>query len=193
MQLDDYDQKTREYSIVTKECYAENNKRVRRGEKPEFFDVLHERIADKKPDIVALSIVYSSQAFYAYALLKELPMTTIIGGPAVNEKLMKVADHVLQNEIALLEFITQTKINTDQLVTTIPDFSVYDLKEYFTPHAVIPIRTSSTCFYKQCTFCSHFNKVPYNEFDLDIIKKTVIVSGQKYVHLIDDMIPIKRL
>jgi len=189
----DYHEKTEEYKRETKKVYSENNKKVIKGEKPELFDVLLKKITEKKPDIVAFSIVYSSQAFYAYSLMKELKdIPKIIGGPAVNEKLKALADKTCYNEVDLLEFIKEKE--TEKFSCDFPiDFSIYNLKEYFTPEAVIPIKTSSTCYYKRCTFCAHFNKTQYKEFPIETIKKTIIKSKQKHFFLIDDMIHAKRL
>lgn len=182
--LDNYDSKAKEFIRLSAKTYSENNRKVVDGEKPEFFDELLKKIKDKKPDITAFSIVYSSQAFYAYALAKELK-NVVVGGPAVNEKLSKAAKALDDEE--LVNYI-QDQDNQNPL-----DFSIYNLDEYFTPKAVIPIKTSSTCYYRRCAFCSHYSSVPYIEFPLDVIKKTVINSKQKYFFLIDDMIPVKRL
>ena len=191
----DYDKTTKEYHILTKKCYSENNKKVVNDGKPEFFDELLKKIEDQKPDIVAFSVVYSSQAFYAYALLKELKnYITIVGGPSVNTKLIQLSDKHLKNEIELLEYVKDQKIeHTGLNFESILDFSIYSLSDYFTPKPVIPLKTCSTCYYKKCTFCAHFAKVPYQEFNLDDIKKTIIKSKQKYFFLIDDMIHLNRL
>jgi len=161
------------------------------NEKPGQLNDLIKKIKDKKPDIVAFSIVYSSQAFYAYALIKELKgIITIVGGPSVNEKLENISTIKLNNEIELLNYIKKT----EKFKLEFPlDFSIYNLNEYFTPRPIIPLKTTSTCYYKQCTFCTHFSKTPYYEFPLDKIKETIIKSKQKYFFLIDDMIPTKRL
>lgn len=194
---DNYDEKTKEYNELTKKVYSENNKKVINEEKPELLNEILKKIKDKKPDIVAFSIVYSSQAFYAYSLLKELKekgIATVVGGPAINEKLAKFADKTLSNEIELLEYIQEKKIEHDQLnFDYFPDFSIYNLNEYFTPHPVIPVKTSNSCFYKQCTFCSHYNKSKYYEFPLITLKNTIIKSKQKHFFFVDDMIPTKRL
>ncbi|MBT4651483.1 radical SAM protein [Candidatus Woesearchaeota archaeon] len=187
----DYSQVVGEYRRLTSQVYSENNKRIVNSELPDFFKELLKKIRDKKPDVVAFSIVYSSQVFYAYALLKELKeVVTVIGGPAVNDKLREVADKVLGNELELLDCLGGGgEINW----STVPDFSVYNLEEYFTSFPVIPIRTSTTCYYKKCTFCTHFSKSKYQEFPLDLVEKTVKSCSAKHFFLIDDMIPVKRL
>ncbi|MBI5065148.1 radical SAM protein [Candidatus Woesearchaeota archaeon] len=191
----DYDKKTNEYNQLTRKVYSENNRKVVNGEKPEFFDVLLKNIREEKPDIVGFSIVYSSQAFYAHALMKELKeVTKIVGGPSVNDKIIALADKFLKNEIEFLDFIKEEKTDHEKLnFDTFPDFNIYDLKEYFTPKPVIPLKTSSTCYYQKCTFCAHYAKVPYVEYKIPLIEKTIINSGQKYFFLIDDMTHITRL
>lgn len=189
---ENYDKITDDYRRLTAKIYAENNKKVVLGEKPELFDVFLKKIKEKKPDIVAFSIVYSSQAFYAYSLIKELTIKCVLGGPAVNEKLIKAADAVLNNESELLEYISSNKVNKLNFNYAL-DFSIYNFNEYFTPKPIIPLKTTNTCYYKGCTFCTHFKDVPYAEYSLDMIKKTIIDSKQKYFFLIDDMIPVKML
>ena len=191
MNWDDYENKTKEYSKLTAKTYSENNKKVVNGEKPEFFEELLQKIMDKKPDIVAFSLVYSSQVFYAYSLIKELKqIITVVGGPAVNEILMKSATKALNSELELLDLLSKNK---ELSFNYSLDFSIYALDEYFTPMPVIPIKTSSTCYYKQCAFCTHFAKTQYYESPVDVIKNTIIASQQKLFFFIDDMLPSHRL
>ena len=188
----DYDKITKGYIELTRKTYSQNNKKVRNNKRPEFFKELLNKIKNEKPDIVAFSIVYSSQVFYAYSLIRELKeVKIVIGGPAISEKLVQSADKALDNEVELLNYIQDNNVKPN--FETVLDFSIYNLNEYFTPQPVIPLKTSTTCPYKQCSFCNHFKNVPYKEFSLDLIKKTIIDSKQKYFFLIDDMIPTKRL
>ena len=184
----DYDKVTKEYSKISRNTYSDNNKGIVKKQKPEFFKELIDKIKQKKPDIIVFSIVYSSQVFYAHSIIKELKIKSIVGGPSVNKILAKSAK-TLNNEIELLEYLGDKA----KIFKTPLDFSIYNLKEYFTPYPVIPIKTCSTCYYKGCTFCTHFNRQKYFEFDLNIIKKSIINSKQKYFFLIDDMLSKKRL
>jgi len=189
----DYDKVTAEYRKLTTKTYSENNRKVVEGKKPELSDELLEKIRQKRPDIVAFSIVYSSQAFYAYTLIKELSdVSCVLGGPAVSKRLSGMAA-TLNNEIELLEYITQTKVKHDELVLDYTLEFSGDQEEYFTPKPVIPLKITSTCFYRGCTFCTHPRDVPYYEYPLDVIKKTIAESKQRYFFLIDDMIPVKTL
>jgi len=189
----DYEKIATGYQQLTKKVYAENNRLVVEGKQPDFFRELLEKITSEKADIIAFSLVYSSQAFYVQALLKVLQdVTTVIGGPAINGKL--AANHVFKNEIEFLEFIEQKSIDHTRLKVDYPlDFSCCDIGRYFIPKAVIPLKTSTTCYWQRCTFCSHYAKVPYYQTSLEVIKKTVLLSGKKRFFLIDDMIPAKRL
>jgi len=193
----DYIKTVKEYQELTREVYAHSNKLVVEGKRPEDFDSMLSKIVSRKPDIVAFSLVYSSQCFFTLSLIEELKkkgIKTIIGGPASNPKLVDIADAALKNELELLEYVAGSKIDHDSLdCNTIPDFTVHDLEEYFTPRPVIPIRTSSSCYYKQCAFCTHHQNAHYFEFPIETIKAIIVKSRQKYFFLIDDMIHKKRL
>ena len=190
---EEYDAKTKQFIKETAKKYSENNKKVTEGKEPELIEELSEEITSKKPDIAAFSIVYSSQAFYTYAIIKKLKekgIKTVIGGPAVNSILKKEADAALRNEAELLNYIRKTE-NTDY--NSFPDFSTYNKKDYFTPSTVTPLKTSSTCYYRRCTFCTHYSKETYIEYGLEKIKETIKKSGSRNFFLIDDMIHRKRL
>ncbi len=206
--MNKYELKTNEYANVSKTVYSKNNKGVVNGENPEFLDELTELIKNENPNLIGLSIVYSSQAFYAHALIKRIKelkesgelksdLKIIVGGPAVNKKLIDAVDKYLANEIELLGTVLDIeykeadydKLNFD----THLDFSIFDLDDYFISDVAIPIRTSSTCYYQQCAFCTHHGGGCYYEYPLEKIKKTIVASKQKYVFFVDDMIHKKRL
>ena len=191
----EYNHKTKQFQQLTSQDYSENNKKVIKGEDPELLNELLAQIMVHKPTSVAFSIVYSSQAFYTLALLKRLKglgIKTIIGGPAINEKLKQNADKTLKNEVELLEEISgkdveHQKLNSSKII------NYKNLNNYFVPHPVVPIKTSNACYYQQCAFCTHHGQVKYQEFKLEDIKQTIINSGQKRFFFIDDMISKKRL
>ncbi len=194
---EEYEKISKKFLLETGKTYSENNKKVVKNKDPELLNDMLKEILINKPEIVAFSIVYSSQAFYTYALIKELNklgIKTVVGGPAVNNKLRSIADKHLNNEVELLKYINGKIIEHNKLKTnTILDFSRYKKEDYFTPDLVIPIKTSSSCYYQQCTFCTHHNKKQYFEYDLNNIKKSVKQSNTKSVFIIDDMIYKKRL
>ncbi len=142
----DYESRTEEFRKLTKQVYYDNNIGVVEGNEPEFFDDIINTIHEKQPDIVAFSIVYSSQAFYALAMmraLREMGIRTVIGGPAINAKLKEAADATLANELELIEYILGKKVDHDNLnCETVLDFNIYNLDDYFTPSPVIPIKTT---------------------------------------------------
>jgi radical SAM superfamily enzyme YgiQ (UPF0313 family) len=193
---EEYSKLSLEYRRATSECYSHNNKFVVEGKQPELFKEMLNSIIKAKPDIVAFSIVYSSQSFYAYALcaeLKKLGIKTVVGGPAANTKLSEVAEH-LKNEVELLEYVTQKKPAHESLnCDTILDFSIFPLKDYFTPEPVIPIKTSGGCYYRQCAFCTHHHNTSYYETKIENIAKSIKQSKAKHVFFIDDLIHKKRL
>ena len=110
MEWKDYGKTTSEYIQLTKRLYSKNNKQVINKEHPGQFNELLNLIKEKKPDIVAFSIVYSSQAFYAYALIKELK---VIGVESLAETLA-----YLEGKIKIKPFIT------DDLQTTHYNYNV---------------------------------------------------------------------
>ncbi|MDP2749523.1 MAG: B12-binding domain-containing radical SAM protein [Nanoarchaeota archaeon] len=196
---EEYNLKTKEFFSHTKEDYAKSNKDVVKGLKPNLFDEMLSIILACKPDFVAFSVIYASQAFYTYALLGELKkrnIFTIIGGPAVNELLKKTADKTMESEFEMLEFfkdVSQKQDGSACLNATVPDFSIWDEKKYFTPEIVIPVKTSTSCYYKQCAFCSHYSSREYAEYSLEEIEALVKIRKNGLVFIVDDMIKKERL
>ncbi|MGE0792724.1 MAG: radical SAM protein [Candidatus Woesearchaeota archaeon] len=188
------------FSQESNKVYSYNNNLVVEGKNPEFFDECLNEILKFKPECVAFSLIYSSQCFYTLALIKELKklnIKTIIGGPAVNKKLIEIADYYLKDEIALYDFISKENSYNDSEklnklnYNSILDYSIY--KYYFVPELVIPLKTTTCCFYQQCTFCTHHGHGLYQEFPLENIKESIIKSKAKFVFFIDDMFSKKRL
>jgi len=192
---DEYNKITNQFREESKAVYLQSNMDVVKGKKPKEFEDMLKLITEHNPSIVAFSIVYSSQVFYTYALIKELKKRNIkcvVGGPSVNDKLREEGVF-LKNEYELLEYIENVKIDYDTLNNdTILNYKLYDC-EYFTPEAVYPIRTSSGCYYKMCTFCTHHKDSFYYEYPISNIEKSINISDAKNIFLIDDMIHKKRL
>ncbi len=189
-----------EFENEAREVYARNHKKVIAGKEPELLAPMLKLITDEKPDYVAFSFVYNSQVFYGKALLDELQgrgIKCIVGGPAMHTQLQR---HLhLKNEVELIQYLATQQSGIQKYegdaynCDTIPDFSDYNDKDYLSLQRIIPLKTSSTCFYKQCTFCTHYADVPYLEFNLDDIKETILRSGAKHICFIDDMISRERL
>ena len=139
-------------------------------------------------------------------MVEKRGIKTIVGGPAVSEKLkenslyfetsgkliMYLTDNLEKPEIND-EKDDETKITSEE---TIIDFSIFDKKDYFSSEVIIPIKTSQSCYYKRCAFCTHHNNDIYIEFPIGNIRKTIencIKTGYRYFFLIDDAITRKRL
>ena len=189
--LSDYDKISAKYALETKEVYSRNNRSVVNGKKPELFDELVKRITEINPDFVAFSLVFSSQAFYASALideLKKLGIKTVVGGPCVSSKIK--SDYSFNDQFELLDFLSKQKIEADNDYPL--SFEDFNFKNYFVPEPVIPIKTASSCYYKQCSFCTHHKNVLYFEYDLRKFENFLKTSSVKKIFIIDDMIPKKR-
>ncbi len=201
--FEDYNEKSHQYMIESMECYSKNNKLVINEQSPEFLAELVKEIISSKPDLIAFSVVYSSQVFYTYALIKELNKKKglkklrwkiTIGGPAVNSKLIEVADKSLANEIELLQEIVGKKVEHQKLdYQKVIDFNCLSLREYFVPEVVYPLRTISACPYQKCAFCTHHGSMKYFEYDLNQVRETILKNKMKKVFFFDDLIPKKRL
>ncbi|MFA6088696.1 MAG: B12-binding domain-containing radical SAM protein [Candidatus Woesearchaeota archaeon] len=192
--FEEYEKKTKEYRKISDETYSKNTKKVIGGENPVLFDEIILEIIKKKPNIVCISVVYSSQVPYTFALLKELKkrnIKTIIGGPAVSEKIIEQADIFLKNKEELFVYISENKEIKEK--TCVLDFSSYNLEKYFLKEIVYPVKTTNSCPYKKCAFCTHHQSEKYFEFDLGKIKDTIKKNNQKYLFITDDMLTKKRI
>ena len=183
-----------EAETLFRQTYSNNHHRIVQGEPPELFSEMLQLILAEKPEVVAFSLVYNSQNFYALTLIQELQqrgIKVVLGGPAVQAKLKKEA-LFLPNEVELLHHLQAKKEETYNY-TALPVFTDFQQQDYFSLQLILPLKTSSTCFYQQCTFCTHFAKVPYLESDLDLIRQTILKHNATYLFFIDDMIATKRL
>lgn len=189
------------FENASRSVYAENNRKIINKQLPEFYQEILKLILTEKPNIVAFSFVYNSQCFYASPLLQELKkcnIPCIVGGPATITKFKEEYTY-LKNEVEFLNHLTKIyKITAkykqeNYFCHNTPDFQDYRKSDYLSKELIIPLKTSSTCFYKQCTFCTHYSPVPYYEFSLEEIKSTIQKSKARHVFFIDDMISKKRL
>jgi len=73
------------------------------------------------------------------------------------------------------------------------DFSIFDKEKYFKKELIYPIKTSNSCPYKGCTFCTHHENKRYACFDIARIKETIIKNNIKKICFIDDGITCNRL
>lgn len=153
-------------------------------------------VEKQAPAIVLLSIVYNSQAFFALSFAKALKrkgIPVIVGGPAVTPQLKEEAVY-LEHEVALLEFLLGKKVDMAGLdCRRLLDFSTFSGDEYATPELVVPLRTSSCCYYQRCAFCTHHQHGTYEEYSLDDLRDSIVASRARLVFFTDDMIHKKRL
>lgn len=178
---------------------TESNKHLREGnhvEQLKFWDSCLDKILQRAPEIVVLSIVYNSQAFFAQRLSEQLSkqgIRVIVGGPAVTQQLKEKAEYGA-HEVELLEMIAGKKADMHTLdCRRILDYSWCVDDDYATSKLVIPLRSSSCCYYQQCAFCTHHGSGKYVEYDLQDIRESVVRSRIKSVFVVDDMLHRKRL
>lgn len=152
--------------------YEENNRRILNGGVPDHFEELLELIRREGPELVAFSLVYNSQCFYAQKLIEHLDVPIILGGPAVSPKLK--GTHITAAQLKDYFWLKDGA----------PDFSDFYPEQYLSPQ-VIPTKSSEGCFHAQCAFCTHHTHNTYRELPLHL-------DGQ-YLFFIDDMIPLRRL
>ncbi|MFP4423930.1 MAG: B12-binding domain-containing radical SAM protein [Candidatus Woesearchaeota archaeon] len=159
--------------------YTNNNKQILNNQDPEGFDELAELIRKENPDLLAFSLVYNSQVFYAKALIDALKIPAVQGGPAASSH---INARMIPNELDLMDYLGK---KATQFIVQ-PDFSDFDTSEYFSPEPVYPVKTSQGCYYKMCAFCTHHKDEPYIELPIHLPR------GKNFF-FIDDMIPPKRL
>lgn len=183
----------------SRKVYVRNNKEVVHGENPELFEEICSLIQRKEYDTIACSLVYNSQCFYATTLLKALQeqnVETIIGGPAAKGKVLEYGIYLRSEEDILNYFLkkgAKRKQGNFYAKDNPLDFSDFKEENYLSKERILPLKTSSTCFYKQCTFCTHFAKVPYKEYEMLWLENTIKKNNAKYIFLIDDMLTKERL
>jgi hypothetical protein len=196
-----YGQLLQDFENESRELYAENHKLIVHKQLPLHLQTLIQHILNQKPDFIAFSLVYNSQCFYTESLINELQHNSttssipiITGGPAVTTNIKKKTIY-LKNEHELITYFQTQNIQPTPKSTTIipPDFSDFNTQHYLSAKPIYPLKSSTTCFYKLCTFCTHFAHVPYAEYPIESIVQTIKNHNIKYIYFIDDMISTKHL
>ncbi len=196
-----YGQLLQDFENESRQIYAQNHKLIVHKQPPLHLQNLIKHIKDQKPDFIAFSLVYNSQCFYTESLIDELQnnfltlsLPLITGGPAVTSNIKKKTLY-LKNEQELIEYLQNKNIQSAPQSTTTspPDFSDFQTQHYLSAKPIYPLKSSTTCFYKLCTFCTHFAKVPYTEYPIETIIQTIKNHNIRYIYFIDDMISTKRL
>lgn len=107
---------------------------------------------------------------------------------------MKNIAYIYENKIKYDEYL-----NVKSKPQAIPDFEGIDLNKFPTPSPIIPILTSKGCYWKKCTYCSHFEGYgnSYYKFDIDIILDTIKKLKEKcnveYFYFVDEALPYESM
>jgi len=187
-----------EFDTLSRPIYSENNKKVIHDQLPELFEEILNLILEEKADFIAFSLVYNSQCFYAKPLIEELlkrKQKVLLGGPADYSRINK-GTNCLKNEVELLEYLakgSKQKISSELNCSTVPDFSDFKDVDYLTKEIVLPLKSSTACYYQQCAFCTHHGNRKYFKIDLGLLKKGILQTKKKHFFFIDDMISKERL
>jgi radical SAM superfamily enzyme YgiQ (UPF0313 family) len=162
------------------------------------YDALVQEIISIDPSYLAFSVLFESQAIHLLPLLRKLRAKgypVICGGPAITDEIRKEADAILQNELELLSYLVGRDVAHDNLnFETVLDFSRFPLDEYATPEPAIAFRTTTSCYYRKCSYCVHpTHNAWYYEYPLDYIRNGLKRSGVRHVFFTDDLIHVRRL
>jgi radical SAM family protein/B12 binding protein len=78
-----------------------------------------------------------------------------------------------------------------------PDFSDFDLKDYFKPDPVVPVLSSRGCYWRRCTFCVH-HKSYFLKYRQASVKRILdeleyhVNNGIQHFSFVDEMISASR-
>ncbi len=170
------------------------------------------RISKESPEIIGFSILTTEQIPYTLALAKKLKQdhnpTIILGGATVRlfpERFLKYdfIDYVItgDGEVALQgliegkdpgeinnlsykkeKIIRNQEENVDISIIPPPDFSDFDLDDYFCPKRVITTLTSRGCYWKRCTFCADYDALcmQYRQKDIQKLIEELRFLKERY-------------
>ena len=180
----------------TRAAYPKISKACLNGEFPEGHDFLMYKILGLVPDIVAISFIYNSQAFFSKGIIAELEkkgIKVIIGGPGDFSKVYGDAK-VLPDYDSLSEYLWKNGAKKRfEIKAPVLDFSIFPKEDYFTKEIVYPLRTSLSCPYKLCSFCTHHGNLPYEQLSLAEVKEAIVKNKMKKIFFTDDDFPAERL
>jgi hypothetical protein len=185
-----------EFVNHTRTVYPTISKDVIANKKPVGYESIISLIKKEKPEVVAISLTYNSQIFFAKVIIEELNklgIKVVLGGPADYSKICRDTK-ILANFEELGEYLVSKGAKQREVKQKLQlDYSNFNKKDYFTTDLVYPLRTAHSCPYQQCTFCTHHNSSKYQCFDLDIIKDAIIKNKIRKVCFIDDDFTVKHL
>jgi len=178
-----------EFVNHTRTIYPTISKDVIANKNPEGYENIINLIKKEKPEVVAISLTYNSQIFFAKAIIKELSelrITVVLGGPADYSKICQ-STKVLANFEELENYLISQGAKQRKVKQKLQlDYSNFKKEHYFTKSFVYPLRTAHSCPYQRCTFCTHHNNSKYQPLNLEIIKEAIIKNKMKKICFIDD-------
>ncbi len=169
-----------------------------------MLPLVERRIQRFQPDIIGLSIIYRTQLIPAISLaatlLNRYPNITFIVGGAFPDALPEPTRHHISRTLGrivpgcgirpLLDLLDISNPVPEVFCT--PDFSDFDLKNYFSPGPVIPITASQGCYWARCSFCDEC-RTPYQMDDPELFYQRLKQLDLKYkpdlFHFTDNAIP----
>jgi radical SAM superfamily enzyme YgiQ (UPF0313 family) len=180
--LDEFEGSTRlHYQKLSKAALAE-------GILPHYDELLRQILAHD-PDAVPISMTYNSQVFLGKYIIRDLlakGIKVIIGGPGDHSQIKNEAI-ALSSYSEMVDYLTDNGAKKHKEPRSIPiDYSIFDKKMYFSRDAVYPLRTSLSCPYRRCAFCTHHQNIKYHILDLGKIKEAIVFNKMKKVCFIDD-------
>jgi len=178
------------------------------------FASLAARVVAEQPRVVGISINYLHQALPAMtlagmlrrALPREVPV--VAGGGLIHcwhrqlgpQSLAPAIDHLVfsAGEAPLLALLGHHKKPARD---GIPSFSDVPWPLYLAPRPVLPVSTSTGCYWKRCRYCPEAtegerfkpNRAPLGEIFARITAQIAAHKGPGLVHLTDSAIPPRTL
>ncbi|MBT4446655.1 radical SAM protein [archaeon] len=198
---EDYYTQLEEFNRLAKSNYSNISKSAMKNQISNATTSSIKKIIEHKPDVLAISLTYNSQIFVTKQIINEIKkdcpnIKIVIGGPADYSKIMDGTINFADAK-KFIEYLvsigakekTTGKKNT---ISAIPDFTSFNKEHYFTKEIVYPIRTSKSCPYKQCTFCTHHENKTFEQYDLSTLRSTIQKNKIKKICFIDDdLTPIR--
>lgn len=172
---------------------------------PTYSEKLKAAFIQKEPDIIGLSINFTSQALCAFAMIgfirRQLPRVTVVCGGGLVTSWINISnlgnpfgglvDEMVcgPGENRLIELCTDTQAFSSPL--TGYDFSGMGEKDYFSPVAVMPYGTTRGCYWKKCAFCPETaENAPYltegPKAIVDDLMRTATRTSAGLIHFLDN-------
>ena len=90
-------------------------------------------------------------------------------------------------------FINRPSVIMDLTDIPAPDFSTFNLQQYFSPHTILPLQLSRGCPWQRCTFCTHHHSyLCYRQLPISHCIDIIQTLKQKYqchsFNFLDEMI-----